>query len=199
MKLIKIDRNGSKHYEGYITCDKCGGDGIYKWGAMINDRPQYAGTCYKCEGTGKVWGKKIERTPEYEAKLAERREARRKAKEEEWQKERAKQVQAELERIEAEKARRAISQYVGEIGDKVELKATYIKTAMFEVESFRGYGTDTMKIHTFKDDAGNVIIWKTTVPLGLEPETQVTVKGTIKDHNEYRHEKQTVLTRCKVS
>ena len=65
--LIKIDRNGSKHYEGMVTCDRCGGKG----GA---DQWNYTGwTCYKCGGTGKIFSTWIERTPEYEAKLAERR------------------------------------------------------------------------------------------------------------------------------
>ena len=72
-KLIKIDRNGSKHYEGLVKCDRCGGDGIYKWGAVINGRPQYAGTCFKCLGAGTVIDTWIERTPEYEAKLAAKR------------------------------------------------------------------------------------------------------------------------------
>ena len=68
--LIKIDRNGSKHYEGMIPCDRCGGQGG-------SDAWQYTGwTCYKCGGTGQVFSKWIERTPEYEAKLAERRRKR---------------------------------------------------------------------------------------------------------------------------
>ena len=34
-KLIKIDRNGSKHYEGECECDRCQGRGQYWWGAMM--------------------------------------------------------------------------------------------------------------------------------------------------------------------
>ena len=37
-KLIKIDRNGSKHYEGMVTCDRCGGRGYYAI-AMCNGQP----------------------------------------------------------------------------------------------------------------------------------------------------------------
>ena len=25
-KLVRIDKNGSKHFEGYIPCDRCGGE-----------------------------------------------------------------------------------------------------------------------------------------------------------------------------
>ena len=28
-RLIKIDKNGSKHFEGRVVCDRCGGYGIF--------------------------------------------------------------------------------------------------------------------------------------------------------------------------
>lgn len=33
-------------------CTRCGGDGIYKWGAVINGVPQYQGVCFRCGGNG---------------------------------------------------------------------------------------------------------------------------------------------------
>lgn len=82
-KLIKIDRNGSKHYEGMITCDRCGGHGYYAI-AVHNMQPVLSphddGVCWKCGGSGKVLGKWIERTPEYQAKLDSRRKAKQEAK-----------------------------------------------------------------------------------------------------------------------
>ncbi len=86
-RLIKIDRNGSKHYEGYCKCSKCDGLGRGNW---LPDN----GLCYQCGGTGKVFQKWVERTPEYQAKLDERR--RKKAELEEAK------HQAELPRIRAE-------------------------------------------------------------------------------------------------
>lgn len=81
MTLIKVDRNGSKHYAGQVKCDKCGGVGLIAH-HVENGVPSWnwtdGGVCWKCGGTGKIQGKVIIRTPEYEAKL----EARRKAKEE---------------------------------------------------------------------------------------------------------------------
>jgi hypothetical protein len=70
-----------------------------------------------------------------------------------------------------------------------------------------------MKIYKFTDADGNVFVWKTTGSVGedrtdnigrdyfYKPENgeSVKVSGTIKEHNEYRGEKQTVLTRCKVT
>ena len=218
-KLIKIDRNGSKHYEGPVECDRCGGDGIYKWGAMINGRPQYIGICYKCLGAGKVLGKWIERTPEYQAKLDERREAKRAAaqakreaeraeREAEWARQREEERRELEERKRLEAERKAVSQHIGEVGDKVALDLTYTGSASWEQPAFSGYGTELHFIHKFEDAAGNVITWKTGSALGWADEkgywfhpaegTTVNVSGRIKEHTTYNDQKQTMLTRCKV-
>lgn len=200
--LIKVDRNGTKYFSGLVTCSRCGGAGGAKQWA-------YTGwTCYECGGTGKVAGTWKEYTPEYEAKLEERRRKRaekyqREHEQEirERQEDRAKEEakkKAEQERKEAEeRAEKAKSQYYGSVGDKIEVKAIYKFSAWYECKSFVGYGTEIHYIHTFK--AGdNTLVWKTTKGLSIEENTEVTLKGTIKEHTEYKEEKQTVLTRCKV-
>jgi DnaJ-class molecular chaperone len=67
-KLIKVDKNGTKYYANY-TCQRCGGlGGSDKW--------QFTGwTCYECGGSGVSNKPDIYKvyTPEYEAKLNERR------------------------------------------------------------------------------------------------------------------------------
>ena len=99
--LIRIDRNGTKYYEGLVDCDRCGGEGIYYIG-VHNGKPLPSwvdnGVCFKCGGRGKVEGKWKEYTPEYEAKLA----TRRKAKAEKWAMYRAAKKRArelEIERM----------------------------------------------------------------------------------------------------
>ena len=221
-KLIKIDRNGSKHYEGYVKCDRCGGAGYYAIG-ICNGAPVLSpldgGVCWKCGGTGKTFSKWIERTPEYQAKLDARREARSKAKREKWEAEHAEQIRKqeeaeakrkaeEAEREAKIKAEKAISQYIGTVGDKLNMEVTYDHSAYFKVRSFTGYGEDTIYVHTFKDVNGNKLVWKTSKCLGTwlengewnsyEEGQAVVLKGTIKEHNEYKDEKQTILTRCKV-
>ena len=207
--LIKIDRNGSKHWKGMVTCDRCEGRGWYAIGShngqLVPSHVDNA-VCYKCNGTGKVMSKWIERTPEYQAKL----DARRKAKQDAWE---AKQ-KAEHERIRKEeealrlaeeariKAQKAISQYVGEIGQRITVKGTFVKTTWFKVQSFSGFGEDIMYIHTFKDADGNVLVWKTGRGLGdidLRYGEMVEINGTVKQHSEYKDEKQAVLIRCKVT
>lgn len=220
-RLIKVDRNGTKYYEGFIECDRCFGKGTYYIGVNnghLVPSPVDGGTCFKCGGSGKVAGKWKEYTPEYEAKLEARRQAKAQQRAEEEAKRQAEreaarlkeeaEKQAERERLEAiERAEKAKSQYIGSIGDKLDIKAVYVKSAWFEVQAFRGYGTQTMYIHTFKI-GDNVAIWKTTAVLGkwgergewqaIEEGAEVQLKGTIKELGEYKGEKQTVLTRCKV-
>lgn len=196
--LIKIDKNGTKYYEGYIPCDRCGGAG----GA---DQWKFTGfTCYKCGGNGKIFSVWKEYTPEHEAKLAEQRRKRAEKRDAEL----AEKLEQESKRKEEEEAKakeeekrineeKAKSQYYGNIGEKIEVKAIYKFSAWYECKSFSGFGTETHYIHTFK--AGdNTLVWKTTCGLGLDKETEVTLKGTVKDHNEYNDEKQTILTRCRV-
>lgn len=215
-ELIRIDRNGTKYYQGMIPCDRCDGKGIYYIG-VCNDKliPSWVdqGVCFKCGGLGKVKGKWKEYTPEYAAKL----EARRKAKAEKWQQEHAEEIaRQEAERKakeEAEakakaeeeariKAEKAISNYVGQIGDKIDIKAIYEYSAFFNVPSFYNrFQTETIYIHNFKDAKGNKLIWKTGSPIDgnvIEKGMEVSLKGTIKEHKEYKDEKQTILTRCRV-
>lgn len=65
---IRTDKNGTKYFADY-TCKRCGGQG---------GLPQWTSTgytCYECGGTGVAAKPDIykEYTPEYEAKLEERR------------------------------------------------------------------------------------------------------------------------------
>lgn len=211
--LIRVDKNGTKYFEGEVKCDRCDGVGIYYIG-VHNGRPLPSwvdqGVCFKCGGTGKVHGKWKEYTPEYEAKLEAQRRARWEKMEQEQAEEQARleaerKAKEEAERLEAERqeaeerARKAISQHVGQIGDKIDLDVILEKRAWYEAKSFAGYGTETHYIFTFRDNKGNALVWKTTKGLVYERGEKVHLKGTIKEHSEYDEEKQTVLTRCKVA
>ena len=199
--LIRIDRNGSKYFEGFVTCDRCGGAGQAEaW--------RFTGlTCYKCGGKGKVLASWIERTPEYQAKLDAKRAARhakeaaeRAAKEAETAAAQAAKEAEEQAAKEAEAARiaaqRAISQHFGNVGDKIDIEATYNFSAYYTV-SF-GWQEETMYIHNFTDANGNVFVWKTQKGCALEEGCAVRLRGTIKEHSEYKGEKQTALLRCKI-
>ncbi len=206
-ELIKIDKNGSKHYRGYCTCDRCNGKGIYYVGVhngeLVAASP-YNGTCYKCNGKGKVLTTWIERTPEYQAKLDARREAKQAAAREKAEQIEKARKERELAREKAEKERKAISQYVGNIGDRLKkVPVTYVFGTTFN--SFYGIVT----LLKFVDGNGNVLIWKTNScpevldengkDVVIDTGDKLYITGTIKEHNEYNDEKQTILTRCKLT
>ncbi len=85
------------------------------------------------------------------------------------------------------------SNYFGNVGDKVELIVTLDFIAYWESI----YGTTY--VYNFVDADGNVFVWKTSKGTAIENKKQVALKGTIKEHSEYKGVKQTTLTRCKVT
>lgn len=84
------------------------------------------------------------------------------------------------------------SEYIGEVGEKVELQAVLTKSISYQSAFGTGY------FHMFADEKGNVLKWSTNKWLKIHEGAKVTLKGTIKEHSEHRGVKQTVLTRCKV-
>lgn len=88
------------------------------------------------------------------------------------------------------------SQYVGEVGERIEIELNFI--AGFWLESYNHYGSPC--INKMKDQQGNIFIWKTGRNLrhDVNEEGKVKLKATIKEHSDFREEKQTILTRCKV-
>ena len=85
------------------------------------------------------------------------------------------------------------SNFVGAVGDKVSMTLRLARVSGFE----SSFGPTS--VYTFEDDRHNKIVWKTDKSIGREVGDVITVSGTIKEHNEYLGEKQTVLTRCKVA
>ena len=82
------------------------------------------------------------------------------------------------------------STFVGVIGERIEETLTVTKAITLEGY----YGTSIM--HIMEDKDGNVYVWTTKAKNFPEGKTLV-LRGTIKDHKEYKGTKQTILTRCK--
>lgn len=93
------------------------------------------------------------------------------------------------------------TEYLGEVGEKLEVVVTLVRTASYD----NGFGT--IRVYTFNDANGNVLVWKTHKYLecvgddgivhGCKEGCKLRLVGKIKDLSEYRGKKQTVLTRCK--
>lgn len=92
------------------------------------------------------------------------------------------------------RASRPSSEYVGTIGQTgLTLEAEVIFTKQIE----GNYGTSTLI--SFVTDKGEVGKWFASGVWDLEKGERITIRGSVKDHQEYRGEKQTVLTRCKIT
>lgn len=81
--------------------------------------------------------------------------------------------------------------FVGEIGERTKFNLTIKKVIPVE----NRYGISSM--HIMKDENDNTFIW-TTASKTLEVGKEYNMKGTIKDHREYRGIKQTILSRCTI-
>lgn len=91
-----------------------------------------------------------------------------------------------------------VSKYIGEVGGKVnELAVRVVK--LLELDGVYG----VTRMYTFETEAGDVLIWYGTgngaYDLMEFVGKSVVVRGTVKQHSEYKGVKQTVLTRVKWS
>ena len=97
-----------------------------------------------------------------------------------------------------------VSDYVGNIGERITVDITIKKISSFE--SHYSYYGETNYLYKFEDSAGNIYTWKTSGGLDNEVNGKLTpmqegdtctIAGTVKDHKEYKGDKETVLTRVK--
>ncbi len=88
------------------------------------------------------------------------------------------------------------SQYIGTVGDVIVVTAKLVGIHQYETH-FSYYG-ETNYIYKFTDENGNIIVWKTSSFQQITEGETYEIKGKIKEHNEYKGEKQTVLARCKI-
>lgn len=93
-----------------------------------------------------------------------------------------------------------VSEYIGNVGDRLDFEAELINCFTFEVPGYLGWETEMMHIYKFKTAEGNIVVWKTTSylnPYFNDNQTHFIFKGTVKEHSEYKGEKQTVINRPK--
>lgn len=82
------------------------------------------------------------------------------------------------------------SKWVGEIGEKLRTWGTLSNTHQFQ----GSFGLTT--VYTFKDEQGNSIVWMTTKNIPIDIGDFCEIRGTVKAHNTFRGDKQTLLSRC---
>jgi hypothetical protein len=105
-----------------------------------------------------------------------------------------------------ESLEKSVSQYYGEVGKRYDLHLKVENTFIIEnndTDYTAGYGSQygfmyqNFYIHQLVDSQSNVFIWKTSH--ALQDQAWYDVRGTVKEHSEYKNVPQTVLTRCKTT
>jgi len=100
----------------------------------------------------------------------------------------AKEVEA---KVQADQ--KAQSRHVGEVGKRQDFTLTLTFTTSWESQ----FGTTTL--YKFTDEDGNVFSWFSSRSIReLEIGKAFMVKGTVKAHEHYKGQAQTIITRCKV-
>ena len=83
------------------------------------------------------------------------------------------------------------SEYVGEVGDKLNIYLTC--THVHHFESIYGLNT----LHTFTDANNNIFVWSTMAKT-LEVGKTYHITATVKDHQTYHNQCQTILKNCRI-
>lgn len=88
----------------------------------------------------------------------------------------------------------SMSKWVGEVGDKLKM----VPVTLIGIHTYEGrFGLS--QIAKFEDKDKNVYTWFTSVHIAVDVGESCFLSGTIKKHDQYKDEKTTVLTRCKIS
>lgn len=102
-----------------------------------------------------------------------------------------------------------MSKYIGKVGKRVTCDVILINGISY-ISRF-SYIEQENYIYIMKDDSGNVFVWKTSKTLVFDVPGKIgqcdcirkgdrmKITGTVKEHKDYKGEKQTVLTRCRFS
>lgn len=101
------------------------------------------------------------------------------------------------------------SEWVSEPKKRIDLKLTLVNDYVYEGCSYSYYDDGIRHIYTFRDDSGNCLVWKTQKVIDCyDKETEewteaevgsfIEMRATVKEHGEYRGNKQTVITRPQI-
>jgi hypothetical protein len=174
-------------------CGRCSGTGYWSRGHIVCN-----GVCFSCRGTG---GLKLltlvayarrQRKAELRAIKAqaarEVRQAQAVVIEAQYQAKRTEQAR-ELEERRAQE--RAQSQHLGSVGERLTVTAKIVCERVRDGQ----WGASTWFL--LKTPEGQVVTWQASGAFVVEEGDTVTLKGTVKRHDEYQGTKQTVLTRCR--
>lgn len=190
----------------WVTCGNCGGTGNYPSSMLPPGRCRF----YCWDGrTPDTYGKLPVAVEKFvkQAQAADRRAYRAKVqweldapkREEAARAEAARQeaIRAEEERMaRADLERKAISQWQGTVGERLEVEGRIVMVRSYQKPHFvyRNMSV-TAYVTKLRDAQGNLFVWFSETEWA-EGAT-VKIRGTVKKHDEYQGERQTTLNRVK--
>lgn len=94
----------------------------------------------------------------------------------------------------AAKAALPESSHIGAVKDRLEIEASVTRTRIFD----NAYG-ETLMVEAVTDSGDIVVWWASSCPSDIKVGVRIVGKATVKDHKEFRGDKQTVVTRWSYS
>ena len=92
-------------------------------------------------------------------------------------------------------AKRKASEWIGEIGERIEFTATFVSERFFNSD----WGTTALL--KFETESGDMVSWfssRDSEDFGIKPGDRVEIRATVKAHKEFNGYKETQVTRGKV-
>lgn len=99
-----------------------------------------------------------------------------------------------VEEQEQAAVRRRNSKHSGTVGKRQQFTATVVRVSSYDRPRFGSYGTETVWVISLSDTEGNTLVSKSPAFHAPKGET-LTFKATVKAHDEYHGERQTVIQR----
>ena len=85
-----------------------------------------------------------------------------------------------------------IGEHIGQVSQRISVDATLVRSIPYTSQFGSGM------TYIFETKEKNTLVWRTTSAY-LDDGTEYHITGTVKEHSEYNHVRQTVLTRCKTN
>lgn len=185
---VEFEKNGKPWIKAAESCPRCGGSGRYP-------SREYQGICLQCQGDGYILTQKrilSDKEKAQRERAKARKAARIQAQVEAQAQERAKaEAEAEAKRLAEEEAKKAALfklQWVGTVGEYIELTLT-LKTCKSFENNFNGYNY----FQVMETPEGNKVIYSGSKYLFSEQDT-ITRKFKVKSHEENDYGKSTKVS-----
>lgn len=87
---------------------------------------------------------------------------------------------------------------LGKPKERLRFAVTVVRCAHFDRQTYNGYGYERVYITTMVDQVTNACLVVKSTSFSAEPGDELRIKGTVKEHSEYKGQMQTVLQRVVV-